>query len=224
MKHNKLPTLTVVNPLSDSPTIIKKANTFLNIVKSLLLMTVILFFSILGYYLNVQHEEKINIQQKIQHEQIKASNIEPGIVLDATAEIIKREGNIPLSVAKKYALWIYEAGIRNNVDPMLILAVMGVESKFNYRAVSPTGPIGLLQVAASWHKEKTTQVALFDPKHNINVGTQILKEYSDKSSTEVETLLRFNGSLGRAPVYAMKVLSNKKKYETEILDAVVKSI
>jgi len=177
-----------------------------------------------GVVLNISHEQKIQREQQIQLEMKRGSDLEQGVVLDAAADIIKRDGKLPLKVAKKYALWIYEAGAKYNVDPLLILSVMAIESGFKYNAISPTGPIGLLQIAASWHRDKTTSVALFDPKHNINVGTQILREYSDKSMTDVETLLRYNGSLGKAPVYAVKVLSKKNKYETEIMDAVVRSI
>ncbi len=213
-----------MNSLSDSPIISAKINKIGVFFKSVALIIVILAIAIGGFLLNVQHEQNILLQQKVLIEKSKVTGSETGIVLDTTADIIKREGNVPIAVAKKYAVWIFEAGLKYNIDPLLILSVMSVESKFDYKAISPTGPIGLLQVAYTWHKEKTTQVALFDPRNNINVGTQILKEYSDKSATEAETLLRFNGSLGSAPVYAVKVLSKKRNYEDEIMKAVVKTI
>ena len=147
------------------------------------------------------------------------------MVVSATSKIITREGSIPAPIAQKYAVWVYESAAQYGVDPILVLAVMSVESQFNYRAISPTGPIGLLQVAWSWHKEKSSKDALFDPKTNIKVGTQILKEYRDMSSTEVESLLRYNGSLGsESPKYAIKVLQIKSKFEKEILTAVAESI
>lgn len=177
-----------------------------------------------AFYLNVQHEQTILHSNKIKSETAKISDFGDGIVLDTTAAIIKRDGNLPFAVAKKYAVWIYEAGMRYNVDPILILSVMAIESNFNYRAMSPDGPIGLLQITWSWHKEKSTKAALFDPKNNINVGTMIIKEYADKSSTDLETLLRFNGSLGQSPSYAIKVLDKKSKYNKEIMDAIVRSI
>jgi len=221
MQYNKSPDVRILRPLSFTP---KIKNKLYRITLFLKITFVALFIVALGagvFYLNVINEQSILLKNKVTSETNKAVALESGIVIDATAAIIKREGNLPIEVAKKYALWIYDAGVRHNVDPILIMSVMAVESKFDYRAISPTGPIGLLQIAYTWHKEKTTQSGLFDPKNNINVGTQILKEYSDKSSTEVEMLLRFNGSLGSAPVYAMKVLSHKKKYSKEIMDAIV---
>lgn len=224
MKLNKLPSLVIGNPFSNSPIISKKINRLWVFLKVFFVVLIVFAISVSAFYVNVQHEQSIINQERIQQEFRKAEKSESSVVIDATAAIIVRDGNVSESVAKKYAKWIFEAAARHTVDPILVLSVMSIESKFNYRAISPTGPIGLLQVAYSWHKEKTTQAGLFDPKNNIDVGTQIIKEYAEKSSTEVETLLRYNGSLGKAPVYAVKVLSNKKKYETEIFNAIIKSV
>ena len=143
-----------------------------------------------------------------------------GLILDKTAAIIARDGNIPLKVAKKYSIWIYEAAAKYALDPTLLLAVIYNESKFNYKAVSPTGPIGLFQIASSYHKEKSTRAALFDPYNNIMVGAWIIREYTDISKSKIETLLRYNGSLGQEPKYALKVISTKRKYDNEIMKAI----
>lgn len=216
--------MTIKNPFSLSPIITKKIYSAFFYFKLILVVLILSVACAAGIYFKIQYDENVIITNKIKEEKHKASNAETGVVIDATADIISKEGNLPISVAKKYAMWIYEAGAKHNVDPVLILSVMAVESKFNYRAISPTGPVGLLQVAYHWHKEKTSKAALFDPKNNIDVGTQILKEYSNRSSTETETLLRYNGSLGHPPVYALKVLSKKRSYENEIMESMVKSI
>lgn len=143
-----------------------------------------------------------------------------GLVLNKTAAIIARDGKIPLVLAKKYSTWIYEAAAKYSLDPTLLLAVMYNESKFNYKAVSPTGPIGLFQIASSHHKEKSTRAALFDPYNNIMVGAWILREYTDLSKSKIETLLRYNGSLGKSPKYAHKIISTKRRYDNEIMKAV----
>lgn len=142
------------------------------------------------------------------------------LIFDKTAAIIARDGKIPLKVAKKYTIWIYEAAAKYSLDPVLLLAVMYNESKFNYKAVSPTGPIGLFQIASSYHKEKSTKAALFDPYNNIMVGAWILREYTDLSKSKIEALLRYNGSLGQASSYALKVISTKRKYDNEIMKAI----
>jgi soluble lytic murein transglycosylase-like protein len=169
-------------------------------------------------YLNVVREQNLYIQNKTH---VSAEIETEMLIFSKTAAIIARDGNLPLAVAKKYAVWVYDAAAEHAVDPILLIAVMAIESKFNYKAVSPSGPIGLFQIAASWHKDKTTRAQLFDPRHNIFVGAQILKEYANMSKSTIETLLRYNGSLGQAPNYAIKVLNKKKKYDNEIMKAVV---
>lgn len=165
-------------------------------------------------YLNVIRDQNLRLQKPT----ATAEQVEV-LVINQTATMIARDGNLPLDVAKKYALWVYEAAAKYAVDPTLLVAVMATESKFDYKAVSPTGPIGLFQIAAFWHKDKTTSAQLFDPHHNIDVGAQIIKEYAGKSSSTTETLLRYNGSLGEAPNYALKVLNTKKRYDNEIMKA-----
>lgn len=224
MKYNKLPMMEIKNPLSLTPTISAKINKILRGIKYTVITAVIATAGVSAFYLNVKHEQNILLSQKLLQETDKAASGQSSVVLDATKDIIKREGKLSDNVAKQYAIWIFDSAAKYAVDPMLILSVIFIESKFNYKAISPTGPIGLMQIASSYHRDKATTAELFDPKKNIQVGTQILKEYGDMSSSAIETLLRFNGSLGGAPIYATKVLYNKNKFETEVMTAMTKAI
>lgn len=224
MKLLKIPTLVIKNPLSVNPTITRYISAKFKILALALVVLLSVFLIGAVFLLNIQHQESINLQQKLQFENTKALELKTGLVVDTTADIIAKDGNIPLSVAKKYAVWIYDSSATYGVDPTLILAVMSIESGFNYKVVSHGNAIGLLQVIHSWHKEKTSQVALFDPKNNISVGTQILKEYSNRSTSDVETLLRYNGSLKKPGNYAIKVLAKKQDYDSIITAAVSNSL
>ncbi|PIY69024.1 hypothetical protein COY90_02780 [Candidatus Roizmanbacteria bacterium CG_4_10_14_0_8_um_filter_39_9] len=215
MKINKLPTMVIRKSLSSSPKIVEK-----QFFKKLKFTLYLVLFAIMlagATYLNIIKDQVFYLQNT----PISISNnFKSEIILDQTAAIIVRDGSIPPNVAKKYSLWIYEAAAKYSVDPILLLSIMHTESRFNYKAVSPTGPIGLFQVASSYHKEKTSKAALFDPKVNIMVGAQIVQEYSKMSKNTIEMLLRYNGSLGEAPNYAIKVMKTKLKYDREILDAI----
>ena len=66
-----------------------------------------------------------------------------------------------------------------NIDPVLLLAVISVESNFNPNTKSHAGAEGLMQVMTSVHREKYalyggTQEAV-KPEVNIRVGAYILK-------------------------------------------------
>lgn len=67
------------------------------------------------------------------------------------------------------------------LDPLLILAVMAIESGFNPFAESPMGAQGLMQVMSKVHQDKFNQMgglkAALNPVANIRVGSLILKDY-----------------------------------------------
>jgi soluble lytic murein transglycosylase-like protein len=213
MKLNKLPKMVILKPFASIPKI-TESRTF-KVIKysAYTIIAVAMIVSVM--YLNIIREQVLFLQKPV-----ATAEQTDVLVINETATIIARDGNLPLAVAKKYAVWVYEAAAKYAVDPILLVAVMATESKFDYKAVSPAGPIGLFQITAFWHKDKTTSAQLFDPHHNILVGAQIIKQYKDMSSSTTETLLRYNGSLGEAPSYALKVLNTKKRYDTEIMKAV----
>lgn len=85
-----------------------------------------------------------------------------------------------------------------NLDPLLILAVMAIESRFNPFAESPVGAQGLMQVMSKVHHDKFadmggTQAAL-NPVANIRVGSLILKEYVSRGGSVEAGLKRYVGA------------------------------
>jgi hypothetical protein len=73
------------------------------------------------------------------------------------------------------------------IDPLLILAVMAIESGLNPFAESAMGAKGLMQVMAKVHHDKFQEVggtkAALDPVANIRVGAQILKDYVKRTGS-----------------------------------------
>ena len=109
-----------------------------------------------------------------------------------------------------------EAGAKVGIDPLLIVAIMGVESSFNPRAVSNMGAQGLMQVIPKYHQDKIGARrggnALFDPEFNVHVGTQVLHEGLRRYGSLQRALQYYNGSLTDPNArYTRKVLSFKKR-------------
>jgi hypothetical protein len=73
------------------------------------------------------------------------------------------------------------------LDPLLILAVMAIESGLNPFAESSMGAKGLMQVMAKVHHDKFEEVggpqAALNPVANIRVGALILKDYVKRTGS-----------------------------------------
>jgi soluble lytic murein transglycosylase-like protein len=99
------------------------------------------------------------------------------------------------------------------LDPLLILAVVAIESRFNPFAESPVGAQGLMQVMAKIHHEKFQDLggikAALNPVANIKVGSLILKEYVTRGGSVEAGLKTYVGAaqLESDNGYGHKVLS-----------------
>lgn len=104
------------------------------------------------------------------------------------------------------------------LDPLLVLAVISIESRFNPLAESPYGAKGLMQIIPRYHRSRLAphggESALLDPEANIEVGTQILKEYVRRSGT-IEGGLQFyvGSSSDGSAHYAQKVMAERERLE-----------
>jgi len=118
----------------------------------------------------------------------------------------------------------YRAGQEYSLDPVLLLAVMAIESRYNPVAESVVGARGLMQVIPKFHVDKVYQhggeAALLNPEVNIYVGAQILREYL-KRFGQLETALQVYGGAFDEPTsqYAAKVLAERAR-----LDRIVRRI
>ena len=102
-----------------------------------------------------------------------------------------------------------------NVDPLLVVAVIAVESRFDPAAKGGSAR-GLMQIIPRYHMDKMPEgygrKALFDPIINVRVGTHILDESISRRGSVVAGLQSYNGSAhGRS--YARKVLAVKARLE-----------
>jgi soluble lytic murein transglycosylase-like protein len=110
------------------------------------------------------------------------------------AVYVNKAFRVPMQQARQVTEWAIEIGKARDVDPLLILAVIGTESSFNPDARSGAGAEGLMQVVTNVHKKKFRafggRQAAFDPYANIAVGTDILS-YLIKRTGSVNRALKY---------------------------------
>lgn len=114
------------------------------------------------------------------------------------AEWVMRNG---VSKNKSFAQMVvrttYEESAKRGVDPVTMLALMSVESRFNPNARSSAGAVGLTQVIPKWHRKKIRRGRLSDPRTSIRVGVEVLQEYKALHRGNMnKALSQYNGSLG----------------------------
>jgi soluble lytic murein transglycosylase-like protein len=136
----------------------------------------------------------------------------------ALAEFIAKRWRIAEEAASRFVSIAYRAGRMHSVDPVLILAVIAIESGYNPVAQSVMGAKGLMQVIPRFHLEKLSghggEEAVLDPEVNIHVGAQILREYSRRLRDEQLALQMYAGAFDEPnSQYANKVYAERARLE-----------
>ena len=98
-----------------------------------------------------------------------------------------------------------ESGRHVGIDPLLIVAVMAIESSFNPFAESSMDKIG----------DERGEDALFDPELNVRVGTLVLQEGLRRYGSMKSALQYYGGALSDpAAAYARKVMAMQQRLTT----------
>ena len=160
-------------------------------------------------------------------DQIPTSKIDPQALDSNLMGSIQNQRAVADFFEKKYSLdrnkieeYISNAVViakEANIDPVLLLAVISVESNFNPNTKSTAGAEGLMQVMTSVHKDK---YALYGgtsdavkPEVNIRVGAYILK-YLIATAGSLRNGLKFYVGAANAEDdggYADKVMAERRR-------------
>lgn len=134
--------------------------------------------------------------------------------IDAVAGAVARRYRISQEATRELVGKAYREGGRIGLDPLLIVAVIAVESRFNPLAQSDGGAIGLMQVIPRYHADKFDPArggSILDPQTNIQLGARVLSDYIRRGGTEMAGLQLYNGASADASNgYANKVLGERQ--------------
>jgi soluble lytic murein transglycosylase-like protein len=113
-------------------------------------------------------------------------------------EWLSRRYRVAGDAANMLVATAYSTAHEIKLDPLLILAVMAIESGLNPFAESPVGAQGLMQVMSKVHHEKFQQMggvqAALNPVANIRVGALILKDYVNRGGSVEAGLKTYVGA------------------------------
>lgn len=140
----------------------------------------------------------------------------------AITEMLAKRYRVAQEAVGGFVAAAYRSGKETAVDPLLILAVISVESRFNPVAESAFGAKGLMQIIPKFHKEKLVEHgggddALLDPEVNIQVGAEVLREYIRRFGGTETALQAYAGAFEEPnSFYAKQVLSERSRLEQAV--------
>jgi soluble lytic murein transglycosylase-like protein len=120
---------------------------------------------------------------------------------------------------------VYQSSIESGLDPLLVLAVIRVESHFAPDAVSPMGALGIMQVmpaTARFISERRGwgwpgEDRLFEPSFNIRLATSHLSDLIEKFGSVEEALIAYNCGEGTMQALTASGLPWPRSYARRVL-------
>ena len=134
-------------------------------------------------------------------------------------QYLARRYRVADGAARMLVSTAFQIGREKNIDPLLILSVVAIESSLNPFAESAMGAQGLMQVMTRVHAQRFEphggETAALDPIANMKVGTSILHELISRGGS-VERGLQLYVGAGNLPDdggYGARVLGERARLQ-----------
>ncbi|MFV9474595.1 transglycosylase SLT domain-containing protein [Advenella sp. RU8] len=137
-------------------------------------------------------------------------------------DYIARKFKVARNVTGSLILTVYENAREKDLDPLLVLGVIAVESRYNPFAESHVGAQGLMQVLTRVHAEKFDEfyggkLSALNPVANVRVGTRILRDCIKRRGSVDGGLACYVGATGPngGSGYAARVQAERQRIALE---------
>lgn len=156
------------------------------------------------------------LKAKLAEQEGEEQYLEEASKLGVVAAVQKSK--LPPRQQKRLAVAIVREARKNNLDPLLVVALNRTESGFDNYAVSGVGAMGLMQVmpdTGKWLAERRGEQLgrasnLFDSETNVELGTWYLSELINQFGTVEKALVAYNAGPGLAKKILAKPANRKK--------------
>jgi len=133
----------------------------------------------------------------------------------ALSDSVARRYRVSQDMAYDLVQLAHTVGQQHGLDPLLIIAIIAIESRFNPIAEFK-GAKGLMQIIPRYHTAKLAEYggekALFDPAINVKIGSSILRDYLRLTGNLGIALQMYNGALSDAEdQYTTKVMNEQER-------------
>lgn len=98
---------------------------------------------------------------------------------------------IPSTTAQRVSPLIVQHAQNQDIDPLLVAAVIRQESTYRSQVTSPAGAVGLMQVIPRYWQQTCTG-DLYNESSNIQCGTYILSKYNQSAGEWKKALAYYN--------------------------------
>lgn len=138
---------------------------------------------------------------------------------EAISKCISNEFGINLNVIRSIVELTEQAAKKYQTDHLLILAIIGIESRFHPLLQSEAGALGLMQIMPNIHSAKLEphggRDAALDPRVNIDLGTSILTTFINRTGTIENGLAKYVGAGNNTNhIYVKQVLDAYKNNQS----------
>ena len=144
----------------------------------------------------------------------KTASAASGAQTEALRNYISRKYKVAYDATGPLLNTVYKVGREKQLDPLLLLAVIAIESRYNPLAESHVGAQGLMQVMTSVHQDKFDDLGKnpLDPSANIRVGATILKDCISRRGSVDGGLACYVGATGpNDNGYGAKVQAERRR-------------
>lgn len=138
--------------------------------------------------------------------------------MQGALQYVARRYRVSIDALQPIFSAVQVTGRELNLDPLLIVAVIGVESGFNPFSQSVLGAQGLMQVVPRYHSDKLPsdagELPFFDPRTNVQIGARVLQESIRRYGGLEDGLQQFGGAANDPERrYSNRVLAELQRLE-----------